>query len=259
MKKDLIKPYGDRLNDGIIQLSFTLPVENSPKAKKAAEIYAAQLNLEKVSVVHAKKIGNNFTYFIVYARAKPILDYSTVKYVEVSTPEMNFYEINQLIKKKLHRHMVVVGATIGSDSHTVGIDAIMNMKGYNQNYGLERYPEITAINMGAQIASEVLIKTAVKAKADAILISQTVTQGEAHIENFTELLMLLKKKNLREDFILVAGGPKITHEFAIKLGYDAGFGPGTLPSVVASYLIFRVLEKKGYQNGDNNQITDEHP
>ena len=32
---NLIKPYGDTLNDGVIQVSFTLPVELSAKAKKA--------------------------------------------------------------------------------------------------------------------------------------------------------------------------------------------------------------------------------
>jgi len=34
MNEEMIKPYGDALNDGIVQLSFTLPVENDAKAKK---------------------------------------------------------------------------------------------------------------------------------------------------------------------------------------------------------------------------------
>ncbi len=41
---NLIKPYGDTLNDGVMQLSFTLPVELSAKAKKAAEVYLEKLN-----------------------------------------------------------------------------------------------------------------------------------------------------------------------------------------------------------------------
>ena len=56
MGEQMIKPYGDTFNDGMVQLSFTLPVENSERAKKAAEIYASTLNLENVSVVHAKKL-----------------------------------------------------------------------------------------------------------------------------------------------------------------------------------------------------------
>ncbi|MDH3975656.1 MAG: cobalamin-dependent protein [Deltaproteobacteria bacterium] len=244
MSKNIIKPYGDTLNDGIVQLSFTLPVENGPRAVKAAEQYAAMLNVEDISVVHAEKIAENFTCFIIYARAKPGLDYSKVKAREVKFDHMDFYEINDLIKKEIGRPLKVVGATIGSDAHTVGIDAIMNMKGYNQDYGLERYPEIEAINLGAQVPCEKLVKKALDLDADAILISQTVTQKESHIRNFTGLIDLLEAENLRSRFILLAGGAKISNEFAIELGYDAGFGPGTLPSQVASYLVTRMLQKK---------------
>jgi len=147
---EMIKPYGDTFNDGITQLAFTLPIENGAKARKAAEIYLTRLNFENPAVAHAEKIANNFTYFVVFARAMPSLDYSTVTASEVQTAELDFYQINNLIKKELNRKMAVVGATMGSDAHTVGIDAIINMKGYNQDYGLERYPEINALNIGAE-------------------------------------------------------------------------------------------------------------
>ena len=242
---ELVKPYGDTLNDGMVQLSFTLPVENCARAKKAAETYVSMLNFQQVSVAHAQKIADGFTYFVVYARAVPTLDYSTVKATEVETPHMSFYEINDMIKTRLNRRLSVVGATVGTDAHTVGIDAIMNMKGYNQDYGLERYPEINAYNMGAQVPSEALIQKAVEVDADAILVSQTVTQKDAHIRNFTELIELLEAENLRGQFLLLAGGPRISNDLAVELGYDAGFGPGTVPSQVASYLVIKMLERKG--------------
>jgi len=241
--KEPIKPYGDTLNDGITQLSFTLPVENGARAKKAAEVYVTRLNFENPTVAHAEKIADNFTYFVVYARAKPVLDYATITASEVQTSGYDYYQINSLIKSELNRKLAVIGATIGTDAHTVGIDAIMNMKGYNQDYGLERYPEIKALNMGAQITSEDLLEKALEFNADAILVSQTVTQKDSHIRNFTELVELLEAENLRNRFILVAGGPRITNDLAIELGYNAGFGTGTLPSQVASYLISKLLEK----------------
>ena len=245
MNEEFIKPYGDTLNDGVVQLSFTLPVENGERAKKAAEIYVSKLNFEDVSVVHAQKISDNFTYFVVYARAIPALDYSTVKVTEVKTRQMNFYEINELIKTRLGRRLSVVGATIGSDAHTVGIDAIMNMKGYNRDYGLERYPEINAYNMGAQVTGQELLEKALEVDADAILISQAVTQKDTHMGNFSEFVELLKAKKLRNRFVLVAGGARITNDFAVGLGYDAGFGPGTLPSQVASFIVTKILERRG--------------
>lgn len=240
-----IKPYGDTLNDGIVQLSFTLPVAYDGRAKKAAELYVAGLNFEQISVVHAEAIGEKATYFVVYGRAIPFLDYSGVTSGEIETEKMGFYEINDLIKSTLGRKMVVVGATIGSDAHTVGIDAIMNMKGYKQDYGLERYPEIAAYNMGAQVTCEDLIKKALDVNADAILVSQTVSQKDAHISNFTELVELLEAERLRNRFILVAGGARVNNAFSIELGYDGGFGPGTLPSHVASWLILKLLKMKG--------------
>jgi beta-lysine 5,6-aminomutase beta subunit len=242
---ELIKPYGDTFNDGIVQLSFTLPVEVGAKARKAAEQYVQKLNFEQVSVAHSEKVAENFTYFVVFAKAIPSLDYEKVIASEVVTADMDYYQINDLIKSKLNRKLSVVGATIGSDAHTVGIDAIMNMKGYNQDYGLERYPEIEALNMGAQVTCEELLKKGLELKADAMLVSQTVTQKDAHIRNFTELIELLEAENLRNRFLILAGGPRITNDLAIELGYDAGFGPGTVPSTVASFIITRVLEKRG--------------
>lgn len=243
MSEQLIKPYGDTLNDGIVQLSFTLPVENGERAKKAAELYVSKLNFENVSVVHAREIADQFTYFVVYASAIPTLDYSTVKVSEVKTKQMGFYEINEVIKTKLKRRLSVVGAAIGSDAHTVGIDAIMSMKGYSGDYGLERYPEINTYNMGSQVPCEALLEKALEVEADAILVSQTVTQKDMHLSNFSEFVELLKKKNLKSRFLLLAGGPRMTNDLAVQLGYDAGFGPGTVPSQVASFIVTRILER----------------
>lgn len=245
MTKELIKPYGDTLHDGMVQLAFTLPVANGPRARKAAELYVAKLNFSDISVSFAEEIAENFTYFVVYGKALPELDYSTVQATEAQVVKLDFYRINELIKTHLNRRLVVVGASIGTDAHTVGIDAIMNMKGYNQDYGLERYPEIEAVNMGAQVSCEELVKKAVAVKADAVLVSQTVTQKDVHLKNFTELIELLEAEKLRDSFLLIAGGARITNDLAIELGYDAGFGAGTVPSQVASYLVTTLIRHKG--------------
>jgi len=244
MSDSMIKPYGDTLNDGRVQLAFTLPVANGVKARKAAEIYVERLNFTNISVSSAETIGENFTCFIVYASAIPELDYTKIEATEVTVAELDFYQVNELILEKLNKKLCAVGASIGSDAHTVGIDAIMNMKGYNQNYGLERYPEITAYNLGAQVSCEELMEQAVKKQADVILVSQTVTQKDVHIRNFTELIELLEAEDLRHRFLLIAGGPRISNDLAIELGYDAGFGPGTLPSQVAAYIATTLVNRK---------------
>jgi len=243
-EKHIIKPYGDTFNDGMVQLSFTLPVENCARAKKAAEMYARKLNLENISVAHSQKIADNFSYFVVYGKAMPTLDYSSVTASEVNIEKLDFYQINARIKTNLIRKIAVIGASIGTDAHTVGIDAIMNMKGYHMDYGLERYPEIVAFNMGSQVSIEELIKKCMEEKADAILVSQTVTQKDVHIRNLTAFMERLEAENIRKNCLVLAGGPRITNDLAVALGYDAGFGPGTIPSMVASFIASKLIQKK---------------
>jgi beta-lysine 5,6-aminomutase beta subunit len=157
---------------------------------------------------------------------------------------MSMDEVNEFIRRELGRTIVVVGACTGFDAHTVGIDAIMNMKGFNHHYGLERYAGIDAHNLGAQVPNEKLIEYALKVKADAILISQVVTQKDTHIHNMTEFIELLEAKGLRERFVCVAGGPRIGNKLAVELGFDVGFGRGTYADDVATYIVKRLAEKK---------------
>ena len=112
----------------------------------------------------------------------------------------------------------------------------MNMKGYAGHYGLERYDMIEAYNLGSQVPNEDFIAKAVDLKADALLVSQTVTQKDIHIKNLTELVELLEAEGLRDKVILACGGPRITHELAKELGYDAGFGMNTYADDVASFI-----------------------
>jgi beta-lysine 5,6-aminomutase beta subunit len=153
--------------------------------------------------------------------------------------------VNERIKASFGRKIVIVGACTGTDAHTVGIDAIMNMKGFHGHYGLERYAMIQAINLGAQVPNDVLVAKAVAANADAILVSQVVTQKNGHITNLTQLVDLLEAENLRDRFIVVVGGPRITHELATELGFEAGFGPGCYAEDVASYVVEEMERRAG--------------
>ena len=77
-----------------------------------------------------------------------------------------------------------------------------------------------------------------------MLVSQTVTQKNVHIQNLTELVELLEAEGLRKRFLLIIGGPRITHELAKELGADAGFGPGKYADDVASFFCQELLARK---------------
>jgi beta-lysine 5,6-aminomutase beta subunit len=240
-----IKPYGDTLNDGRVQLSFTLPVALDEVAKEGAKQLALSMGLNEPAVVHAEDMGQGFSFYVVYGQCKHQVDLSQLT---VSKPEYDVLDkdgVNARIAETMGRKMVVVGACIETDAHTVGIDAIMNMKGYNGHKGLESYHEIRAINMGAQVDSEDLVARAIEEKADVILVSQIVTQKNIHLDNLTKLSDLLEAEGIRDQIVLVVGGPRISHELAKELGYDAGFGVKSYAEDVASFAIQEWSKRKG--------------
>jgi len=238
----VIKPYGDTLDDGALQLSFTLPIAWSEAADEAARQLVSRMGLTDVSVVEGRPIGSGFSLFVVYARTSIGIDASAIA-ASATKPAFTLEEIDELIRTKVKRKIRIAGACIGTDAHTVGIDAILNMKGYKGDYGLERYHEFETFNLGSQVAVEDLVGFVKGHAIDAILASQVVTQKGSDVKNFTALGELLEAEGLRERVLLLCGGPRVSNLLAAELGYDAGFGRGTLPSDVASFVALRMAER----------------
>ena len=115
------------------------------------------------------------------------------------------------------------------------------MKGYAGDKGLEAYPWIDAYNLGAQVDNVALLTRAKEVGADAILVSQIMTQRDLHIENSQQLIELAKQRGMKGVLFLL-GGPRIDHKLARELGYDAGFGPGTKPSQVAGFIVETLIK-----------------
>jgi beta-lysine 5,6-aminomutase beta subunit len=190
-----------------------------------------------------ERAGDAFSFFVIYANADVQLDFAAIEVPEVAVPAWGFKEVNHLVHEELGRKVVVVGACTGSDAHTVGIDAIINMKGYAGDKGLEAYPWFDAHNLGAQVDNAALLARAKELGADAILVSQVMTQRDLHIENSQQLIELARRAGMRR-LLFLLGGPRIDHKLARELGYDAGFGPGTRPSQVASYIVDALIKRK---------------
>lgn len=231
-----IRPYGDTMNDGKIQLSFTLPVPAGDEAIEAAKLLIKQMGLENPQVVFYKELTPGFTFFNCYGSCTHSVDYTVIHVPKVESTTWDMEETDRFIKENIGRQIRVLGASTGTDAHTVGIDAIMNMKGYAGHYGLERYEMLEALNMGSQVPNEEFIAKAIEFKADVLLVSQTVTQKDVHIKNLVELVELLEAEGLRDKVILACGGPRLSHELAKELGYDAGFGMNTYANDVASFI-----------------------
>ncbi len=242
---ELVRPYGDRRDDGVVQLSFVLPVVVGDRAREAATQVARKMGLSGIHVAAMEQAAEGYAFFVVYGRTDAAVDLAAIDVPEVKVKKLGFDDLNALVTRELGRRIVVLGACTGSDAHAVGIDAIMNMKGFAGDYGLERYPSFDARNLGSQVENAALARACRDAGADAVLVSQVVTQRDVHKENARAFLDELGKVGLRDRIVTILGGPRIDHRLALELGYDAGFGPGTKPSDVANYIAGRVMEKAG--------------
>ncbi len=240
-----IKPYGDTMNDGKTQLSFTLPVPCGDEAVEAAKQLLKKMGFENPQIVYFHELAPGFTFFNAYGSCTHTVDYTVIHVPKVESTVMSMEETDNFIRQHIGRKIVVVGASTGTDAHTVGIDAIMNMKGFAGHYGLERYEMIDAYNMGSQVPNQELIAKALEVGADAILVSQTVTQKDIHIKNLTEMIEMLEAEGLRNKLVVCCGGPRITYELGKELGFDAGFGMNSYADDVASYLAQEIARRMG--------------
>ena len=218
-----IKPYGDTMNDGKVQLSFTLPVPAGDEAVEAAKQLIKAMGLNNPQVVFYKELTPGFTFFNCYGSATQTVDFTAIHVPKVESNVMDMPATDEYIRENIGRKLVV------------------------GHYGLERYDMIDAYNLGSQVPNEDFIAKAVELHADALIVSQTVTQKDIHIKNLIELVELLEAEGLRDKVILACGGPRITHELAKELGYDAGFGMNTYADDVASFIAEEYVRRHNKQ------------
>lgn len=229
---NLIRPYGGVNNDGRIQVSFTLPCSKSSSSRQLAITIAKRMGLTDVLIVQEKGLSDKLVFYILYGSLEE--SFCLEKVPEVKN--FSVAEIKQSLNN-LKKSLVVIGATTGTDAHTVGLDAIMNMKGIKGHKGLESYPNIHCINLGSQVPNSFLLEKAVYEQADAILVSQTVTQNNCHILNLKELFKLLEQSFPQFIDKVYIGGARITNKLAKDLGFKRGFGSNTMPEEVLTQIL----------------------
>jgi beta-lysine 5,6-aminomutase beta subunit len=232
-----VGPYADHLGDGLVQMSFTLPVPYSLAARRAALELAGAMGFQEPEVVHYQQLTDGYTYFVMYGRCTASIDFSAMQGEGFDIEYMSEDEVERFVEEQIGRRIVVVGASTGSDTHSVGIDAMLNLKGYHGHHGLEGYRTFETHNLGSQVPNSVLLAKAIEVGADALLVSQTVTQQNLHVHNLTELVEMVEAEGLRGRMILACGGPRVSNELAKELGYDAGFSKGTEPHHLATFIV----------------------
>src|SRR3954462_8510202 len=110
--KQVVRPYGDTTGDGMVQVSFTLPLPHDKRAEGAALQLAAKMGLDPALLVHAKAMGPDFTFFAVYGSVTHLVDVSAVQVFDREYPLLSAKEVNAAIRSRMRRRLVVVGACI---------------------------------------------------------------------------------------------------------------------------------------------------
>ena len=95
----IIRPYGDTTGDGMVQVSFTLPMPHDKRAEGAAVQLANKMGMDPALVVHAKAMGPDFTFFVVYGPVNHLVDTSKVEVIERDYPLLSPKEVNLAIRK----------------------------------------------------------------------------------------------------------------------------------------------------------------
>ena len=262
-----IRPYGDTTGDGRVQLSFTLPVpfgteEERAVAEGAALQLAAKMGLEPAMVVHAKGDGPGLHVLHRLRPGQPsggpVGGHRGASGSSRCCPPPRS---TCAIRSGLGRELVVLGACIGTDAHTVGIDAILNVKGHAGEKGLEYYREIRVVNLGAQVDVADLV-----ARAGGRARGRGAGQPGRHPARRAPggRPRSWPRRSARAP---AAGGsaaaaargrrPPVRPAMAAELGVDKIFGRGTTPREVASYLVHALTP--GPADGRSPGMTGRRP
>lgn len=220
-----IKPFGEQINDGVVQMSFTLPVAQE-YAEAAAKAIVLKMGFSGCAVVHQKDLDDANTFIVVVGTG---LKHSVELEQTKKTFRLNIDGCREYLAKrraKLGRPLRFIGGCLGTEIHSIGLDSIMQMKGVNGSPGLESYEHVETLNLGIQSSPSILLKRAKEWKADVILASVTVSHNDHHLVQLSRLIEISRAWELRDNFCFIAGGMSVSHDIAKKLGYDLGFGKG---------------------------------
>lgn len=239
-----IRPSGRTRGDGFLRLSFTLPMPLGNKTRVVARTCVEKMGLKNVTVTHLEAIDRANTYCVVEAQTEAVIDATTIVPDVASEKLADLRSVCRFVEERLQRKILVAGACLGVESDSVVMDTIFTLAGYMGEPGLEAYPCFMAKNLRAEYDMEALVRKLVEVQADAILICKVATKGDDPVVELRKFIRLLDDtETLPDHLVKICVNPRMTTQLAEDIGYDAGFGAGTLPLQVAEFIAQTVVER----------------
>ncbi|MGE5551772.1 MAG: D-ornithine 4,5-aminomutase subunit OraE [Bacteroidota bacterium] len=236
-RHELIRPEVQWAGDGYLTAAMFLPAPSGMAEAAALEI-GRRMNLEDVEVIHTEVMHPAEGTLVEIKGRVPFAVARGELAVPAKASLLEPAEIRAALKERPFR---LVAATVGEDEHSVGMREILDIK----HGGLEGFG-FKALYLGTSVPLAKTIDAAIEFDAEAILVSTIISHADIHRQNMRRLHQLCVEKGVREQFVLVAGGPQVTEEMARMEGLDGGFGRGTKGIEVASFL---VRKRCGRRNG----------
>ena len=103
-----LKPYGDTMNDGKVQTSFTLPVKDDARGEEAARQIAKKMGLEEPNVAFHQALDKEFTFYVVYGSCVHTVNYEDIHVVTVESDVMSMEDTNEYIQKNIGRKVAAM-------------------------------------------------------------------------------------------------------------------------------------------------------
>src|SRR3712207_3062098 len=103
-----VKPYGDTLNDGKVEMAFTLPVPYGEEAEECAKQYVKKLGFDEPNVTYYHELAPGYTFFVVYGAAQQTIDFTAIKVPKVEGNVLDRVECGEWIGENIGRDIVVV-------------------------------------------------------------------------------------------------------------------------------------------------------
>ena len=208
-----VRPYGDTTGDGMVQVSFTLPVPHDKRAEGAALQLAAQDGPRPRDGGARQGDGPGLHVLRRLRRVTHLVDLGRRGGRRAGVPAAVGQGGQPGGPQPGCAASSSCSARASAPTRTPsGIDAILNVKGFAGEKGLEYYRELRVVNLGAQVLVPDLVARARAEQADAVLVSQVVTQRDAHLHNTRELSAAFAPTAVPAAAasapLLVVGGPR---------------------------------------------------
>ena len=178
-----VKPYGDTMNDGKIQLSFTLPVPIGAEAEEAAKLLLKEMGLQNPMVVFSKELTNGFTFFNCYGNCSHTVDYSNIYVPKVETTTWDMPQTDDFIRTN-------IGRPIRINPHSVSIGT--RARSYNADrttyIRTNKIIRLAHIPSGSFYFRNINIRVVYRVTTVAIAVEESKSIGKFLRENYHGVL-----------------------------------------------------------------------